>query len=164
MEKWKQNKTYPNYEVSTKGKIRNIKTGRILKTRINSRGYEQVCLHTNNIQHTKKIHRLVASTYLQDDTNDINYDMLDINHKDGNKLNNSVDNLEYCSRKYNLEHAVATGLKREPNRIKIKNVETGKIYNSINDCSIDTGCDRSHIRKYLDGRLKTCKGYHFEEI
>ena len=90
------------YEVSSDGHIRNKKSGRILHEFINKNGY----LITQFDGKTRTVHRVVASVYL-DNPNKCE----DINHKDGNKRNNSVENLEWCTRSENMKHAYKLGLK-----------------------------------------------------
>ena len=159
MEKWLTCKEFPNYEVSSNGKIRNAKTGRILKTAINQRGYEQVCLHTNNEQSTRRVHRLVADTFF-----DGNHEGLDVNHIDGNKTNNFIGNLEWCTRQENTKHAFNNGLRQPPRKTKIQVVETGKVFDSIMACSKAINGDRSQIRRCMLGQENTCKGYHFKAV
>lgn len=103
MEYWKDIDDAPNYEVSNQGNIRNKKTGRILKPRIDRvGGYERVVLNGRD----KYVHRLVASAFFDGD-----HDGLDVNHIDGNKHNNALPNLEWCSRKQNISHSVSNNLK-----------------------------------------------------
>lgn len=159
MEHWIQNKESPDYEISNKGRVRNIKTGRVLKTNVNSRGYMQVCLRNNNTQITRKIHRLVADTFFDGD-----HQGLDVNHIDGDKLNNHISNLELCTRKENIDHAIRNGLKEIPTKVKVRVIETGKVYDSLSACSKDICGDRTQIRRCLNGKEKSCKGYHFELV
>ena len=157
MEKWVPINDFPEYEVSDEGRIRNIKTGRIMKSSVNSRGYSQVCLRSNKQQYTKRVHRLVADAFHDKDRND-----LDVNHIDGNKQNNKMSNLEFCSRKENIEHAYRTGLKEEPRKTKVRIIETGEVYDSLVACSKAIGGDRCQIHRCLIGKEKSCKGFHFE--
>ena len=157
MEKWVPINDFPEYEVSDEGRIRNIKTGRIMKSSVNSRGYSQVCLRSNKQQYTKRVHRLVADAFHDKDRND-----LDVNHIDGNKQNNKMSNLEFCSRKENIEHAYRTGLKEEPRKTKVRIIETGEVYDSLVACRKAIGGDRCQIHRCLIGKEKSCKGFHFE--
>ena len=91
-----------NYEVSYDGHVRNSKTKRILHEYIGRDGY----IRTQFAGKTRLIHRAVASVYLENPLN-----LPEVNHIDGNKSNNSVDNLEWCSRNYNLRHAYNKGLR-----------------------------------------------------
>lgn len=158
MELWVPVKGFSDYEVSSNGRIRNVKTGRILKTTINNRGYVSVCLRKDKVQYAKRVHRLVAESFYDVDRED-----LDVNHLDGDKTNNHVSNLEWCSRSENIRHAFKTGLKVPSRRKRIRNVETGVVYDSIHECARQMGVDASQIRICLTKDWYTCKGYHFEE-
>ena len=94
-EQWVTVKDYENYQVSNLGNVRNCKTGRILKPST-VWGYLTVCLHENRKQKTCRVHKLVAIAFIPNPNN-----LRCINHKDENKLNNCVNNLEWCSIEYN---------------------------------------------------------------
>lgn len=102
---WKQNKMFPNYSVSNKGRIMNITTRRLKKpTPGNSGGYLEVNLWSQGKGSTKRVHYLVYSTF--NDDYDLGKDV--INHIDGNKLNNNLENLERVSSQENNYHAEYT--------------------------------------------------------
>jgi HNH endonuclease len=95
-----------HYEVNTCGIIRNSKTGNLVKARLNKKhGYESVILTDKGIQKTYYVHRLVAQAFItkRPNTNQVN-------HIDGNKRNNSKENLEWCTPKENINHAFSNGL------------------------------------------------------
>lgn len=100
------------YHISTHGNIKSFKQnstrGRLITPSINSRGYYVVSIEIHGVRKTVLLHRLVAKTFLHNPKN-----LPVINHIDGNKLNCHVDNLEWCSHSYNLQHAYDTGLKRK---------------------------------------------------
>lgn len=95
---WKKIKGHETYEVSNLGRVKSLKYGkeRILKQTIDSYGYAIVALCSGSGK-IKKIHRLVASAFLGESE-------LQVNHKDGEKLNNALDNLEYVSNRDNTVH------------------------------------------------------------
>ena len=96
MEVWKDVRGYEGfYEVSSKGRIRNSKTKHILSPG-KPQGYHYVALYNNGVRKNKQVHRLVAEAFLE---NPNNYPIP--NHKDENRTNNSIDNLEWCSYGYN---------------------------------------------------------------
>lgn len=100
MERWTVIKGYEGlYEISNGGKIRN-RHGRLLKTELSKHGYERIQLCKNGTKKIFSVHRLVAMHFLLPD-NARN----EVNHKDGNKLNNCVKNLEYVNRSENMKHA-----------------------------------------------------------
>lgn len=104
MEEWKHVSGYVNYEVSNKGRIRNKHSGRVLKPQI-VRGYHYVSLSNSGKRKTHQLHRLIAKEFLTTFSEE-----LVVNHKDGNKLNNVLDNLEMVSQADNLYHAGQIGL------------------------------------------------------
>lgn len=105
---WKDIKEYEGlYIISDKGEIKN-KMGQLKKLNIAKNGYVIVDLYKNNIRHTYLVHRLVAQAFID---NPYNLDL--INHKDGNKQNNCIENLEWCDYSYNLKHAIRNNLRRE---------------------------------------------------
>jgi len=108
IEVWKEINGFSDYMVSSYGRIKSLKFGkeRILKLGKNKYGYLQFILYKNNKKYTKTIHRLVLETF-----NPIeNMDKLEGNHKDGNKENNRLDNLEWCTYYENRKHAIENGL------------------------------------------------------
>lgn len=97
--------TLPGFEITTLGIIRNIKTQNIKSQYISSTGYYMISVSVKNKSKPKRVHRLLAQTFIPNPEN-----LPMINHKDGNKLNNSLDNLEWCNQLGNMQHAFATGL------------------------------------------------------
>lgn len=117
---WKPVKGFElGYEISNYGRLKSIsravdygwkkakRPSKILKPRISKGGYYYTVLSINKVRKTKKIHRLVAETFLQE-----NKDKTNVNHIDGNKLNNNLCNLEWCNSSENTIHAQKLGLKK----------------------------------------------------
>ena len=152
--------THPNYAVSDVGDVVNKITGCERKPIFDKHtGYLKLDLYENNIPTRKYIHRLVAETFIGGGDN------LDVNHKDGNKLNNSVDNLEFVTRADNLRHAYDTGLNTRAKSIEI--VETGEVFTSVTKCAKAIGSCHQNILKCLDENdpiHHTSKGYHFRYV
>jgi len=87
-----------HYEVDNLGNVYSVKRDRrILVKRLNTNGYEVVTLCKGGVQRTMRVHRIVASAFLPNPDN-----LPFINHKDENRINNSVENLEWCTPRYNL--------------------------------------------------------------
>ena len=95
IEKWKVIEIAPNYSISNLGRIKNNKTNRILKPK-KVRGYEYVCLRKDNKNLCKQVHRLVAKAFIPNSENKPL-----VNHKDYNRGNNCVNNLEWVSNSEN---------------------------------------------------------------
>ena len=109
---------YENYYIDKNGNIFNNKLHK-LSTRMSNSGYKQVNLWANNKGKSFYVHRLIAIHFVP---NPNNYEF--VNHIDGGKLNNIVDNLEWCTKSHNAIHAIANGLKVYSNRIsKISFIE-----------------------------------------
>lgn len=175
-EVWKPIEGYEGmYEISNLGRIKSFKTnkqnGKILKLNTCSR-YSKCILSKNGISTTFNIHRLVAQTFIPNPDN-----KLEINHIDGNRFNNCVSNLEWCTRKENMEHASKNRLMkrgpRENNPIiskekekyippkgeysksarKVLCVTTGEVFNCIKYASEKYGIDSSDISKCCRGKI-----------
>lgn len=113
---WKDIKGYENlYKINNTGEVMSIRRKKLLSPGITKSGYKFVTLSKNGKTKHFDVHRLVASTFIE--TNDFN---LDVNHKDGNKLNNKVENLEWCTRSYNLKHALKLKLINSQCKIRRK--------------------------------------------
>ena len=97
------------YAVSNTGlvKSRKFHKERILRPNKDRYGYLIVRLCMNGKEYKRKIHRLVATAFIQNPQ-----ELPQINHKDGDKTNNNVENLEWCTAKDNLKHALDTGLRQ----------------------------------------------------
>lgn len=112
MEVWKDIKGYEGlYQASNLGNIkslnyRNTKKEKILKGGINPSGYIIVGLHINNKRKSITAHKVIATTFIENPNN-----LSEINHLNGIKTDNSVNNLQWCTHKENMRHAYDTGLK-----------------------------------------------------
>lgn len=105
---WRDIKGYEGlYQVSNLGRIKNVKTKSIKVATKCKNGYLYIDLYKNNKRTKKTVHRIVAETFLDNKDG-----FTDINHIDGNKLNNNVNNLEFCNRSYNLKEAYRLKLRK----------------------------------------------------
>ena len=159
-ELWKEWPRDPRIKVSNKGNVVSYKrgAGRPLKVSHNGRGYQTVGTGGSS----QSVHSMVADTWLDNPNH-----YKEVNHIDGNKDNNSVENLEWTTRSENLRHAHRTGLKKHTGGRKatpIRIVETGEVFESITECARRIGGDDSHISACLAGKRSTHKGYHFEYV
>ena len=150
---------FPNYSISEDGEIRNSK-GKIIKGEISNNGYRRVSLSNNDVKHKKmSVHRLVAETYIP---NPHNYP--EVNHKNENKLDNNVNNLEWCSTLDNLNHSRVIEKASVAKFRKVKCITTGKIYNSIKEAADELGLYHSNIVACCNGRRATCGGLEWEYL
>lgn len=120
---------YNNYLVSENGEVYSIKSKKYIKPRINENNYLIIDLYKNNLRKTYKLHRLVAQAFLDNPDN-----LPQVNHKDCNKLNNNIRNLEWCTASQNTKHAWENGLKentrkaiRRLGKINIKYAQKARI-------------------------------------
>jgi len=165
---WKDCPIYgENYEVSNYGDIRNKMTKRILAKQVDSKGYLRVRLSRNNQKATGKVHRLVAIAFIENSEN-----KPQINHKDGDKKNNVVWNLEWCTNGENQKHAYRVGLNRVTGRagrkrIPVKAIDKKSnteicIFGSIAEAARSLNVQQTNIRKAIYGQRKTAGGFRWE--
>lgn len=153
-ELWRDWPQDPRIKVSNKGNVVSCKRGAPypLKVSYNSCGYRMV----NASRPPQYVHRLVAETWIP---NPNHYE--EVNHINGDKYDNRVENLEWVTHSENMHHAVRTSLiKTTPVRI----VETGEVFESVSECARRIGGDPSAISHCLAGRHSTHLGYHFEYV
>lgn len=143
------------YFISPDGEVKNNKSN-VLSPGKSSNGYKHVNLHKNGTITTIKIHRLVALHFLPKV-----YGKSFINHIDGNKHNNVVENLEWCTISENQKHALITGLRMPPSGSKhfkskkIIDKITGEIFNTIKDASIKTNIPYSTLVYQIRNNIST---------
>ena len=164
-EEWKPIKGYEGlYEVSNMGRVKSLHYGkeRIMSTPDDSSGYKRVKL-TKQITKGKQVHRLVAEAFIPNPMN-----LLVVNHLDGDKHNNCVSNLEWCSNKENTNHAIKTGLmKLTTNPKPIMVYRSDKFvgtFKSMAECANKLNCDRRGITNVIHGRHKTHHGFSFKLV
>lgn len=160
---WKLSLSFPEYEISNKGNVRNKKTKHIIVASPNKKGYYHLGLYANGQRKNVYVHQLVAEAFLLCGSQP----NMEVNHKDGDKSNNTVENLEWCTRSENTKHAFKNGLKKpidHPFSKRVKVVETGKEYESIRKCAVAVNGDRKSIHNCLNGSQRSHKGYHFEFV
>ena len=152
-EVWKDIPNYEKlYQVSNLGRVRSLdillyrektgasntggyfkKNGRLVAITDNGNGYKIVSLSRKGRKNFY-VHRLVSICFLENSKND-----KEVNHIDGNKSNNNINNLEWCNHKENIQHAYDNGLYRslgdKPNAIKVIDRKTNQIFSCIKECA-----------------------------
>lgn len=191
MEIWKDIKGYEElYQVSNLGRVKSLDhyikqrnnskklyKGQMIKPQLNhqEQGYFIVGLSKNNKRKCYYIHRLVAEHFIENPKN-----KPEVNHKDGNKLNNRIDNLEWATREEQMTHAYKHQLQTPPQlgkfgwksftghpvkQIDIVSGKTIKEYGSMEEAARQLGIKSpSNIRGCIIGRQKSCAGYKWEYI
>lgn len=151
---WKSIKGYEGlYEVSSFGNVRNKKC-KILKPRKNKNGYYQVCLSKNNKHKNHYIHKLVALLFLKNDKK-----MPCVNHKNENKLDNNISNLEWCTYSYNNNYGKMKDLCSKRVLQYDKQGNFIKEWNSIHEIERNLKIYHGSICKCCKNKLKTTGGY-----
>lgn len=183
MELWKPIEGYEQYLISTKGRIFSIKSSIILKQQLDKDGYNIICLKGK----TMKVHRLVGKAFISNFKN-----LPQINHKDGNKTNNKIENLEWCDASYNMQHSFNVlnrvvwskgkrmsqefkdklsnlfkgkrSLSNNPRARKVICVETGDVYSCARLAEITLSISKGTVAHCAKGYTKTAGGYHWEYV
>jgi hypothetical protein len=109
MENWKDIKNFEGlYKISDNGRVKSLHKKRhiFLKPRLSHDGYLRVSLSKNGKRYEKRVHQIVIKHFGNKNIKET------VNHIDGNKENNNINNLEYCTRKENMKHAYKLGLKK----------------------------------------------------
>ena len=143
------------YMVSNWGRVKSIKFGkeRILKPVTNSSGYLLVGLYKNNIEKKYSVHRLVAEAFIPNP-----YNLPQVNHRDENKLNNNVDNLEWCTNEYNINYGTRTERYSKPVLQYTLDGEFVGEWPSARECGRN-GFNQGSVSACCRGELKTHKGF-----
>lgn len=168
-DEWVVIKNFPNYVINRKGKIFNTSTNKFLKYGINN-GYYDVTLTKNKRHFRVKIHRIIAETFI-DNIDNKPY----IDHIDGDKLNNDINNLRwvtpyennhnYITRKTHVS-AIVNYNKINKSR-KIESIDSNgniKVYNSISEAAKVVNGDTGTISTICSNKIKYSKGHPYRQV
>ena len=160
IEVWLTIQEAPRYAVSSLGRVKNKKTGRILRPAVDSHGYLHIGLFVDGKQWQidRRVNRLVCMAFHNE--GDFN---LEVNHIDGDKFNNAIWNLEWATHLENMRHAILNGLmygRCGPIRV----IETGDIFETQEECASFLSIPRSCLWRVLNGNQSHYKGYSFEYV
>ena len=144
------------YEVSTKGRVRNIRTGKVLKYVIGGMGYPFVNLYKANSKPKHiKVHRLVALAFIDNPDN-----LPEVNHIDEDKRNNDISNLEWCTASENQKHSAHQKSCRI-NQLTLDG-KLAKVWDSISQIEKELGYKKSTIVDVCRGRQRSAYGFRWE--
>ena len=170
---WKKYPEIEKLEVSSFGRVRTLDRvvprekhtlfikGRVLKQHDTGHGYMQVHFRVDGKHVLKLVHRLVAQTFIQNPN-----DLPEINHKDSDRANNNVSNLEWCSRSYNQKYRDKFGISNTELRghpvfaINLKTQEVSQFPSQM-EASRELGVFGGNINKVTRGKLKQTGGFWF---
>lgn len=165
MEEWKDIEGYEGlYQVSNEGRVKSLnfnhtKQEKILKCTKTKDGYLRVGLYQDWKQVRKYIHRLVAEAFIENPNN-----YKEVNHKDEDKTNNHVENLEWCTPNYNINYGSRT--ERCSKRVDQINVSTGEVvhqWGSTMECGRN-GFNQGTVAACARGERKTHKGFIWKYV
>lgn len=170
MEIWKNIKGYEGkYQISNLGRVKSVEristTGqhlheKVMKTCRDVGGYDFVGLWNGGKKKNFKIHRLVIENFNPVE----NMGNLDCNHKDEDKTNNRLENLEWLTRKENLNYGTHNKKISEAHSVRILCVELNKVYESIISAAKEFNHDKGNIWRVLNKPNRTACGYHWEYL
>lgn len=165
---WKDIKDYEGmYQVSNLGRVRSLnyhhtKQVKLLSLCVNYKGYLKAHLCKNNKGKKASVHRLVAEAFIPNIEN-----LPQVNHIDGNKLNNCVTNLEWCTQEHNIQHAYKNGLIKHQKGVhfcndkKVNQYDLNgnfiKQWNYISDASSQLNVSSSSIYRGCNNKIKKPK-------
>lgn len=165
---WKNVKGYKYYQVSNLGRVKSLtkrvigrscSKGRLIIPRINRYGYFELTLFKDNKKKTYRVHKLIAETFIKNPFN-----KKTINHISGNKLDNRIENLEWCTHLENNQHAWVNGLiKTNKNVVMLSlNNEPLLLFDSMSEVFRMSGIQTSHISECCKGKRKQASGYKWK--
>jgi hypothetical protein len=153
-EDWVEIEGYPNYAVSNYGRVLNIQRDTFLKGRPNDEGYLRVSLSIDGRVQDQYVHRLVAAAFFT------GYDSREqVFHYDGDKENNTVDNIRMKKRSRAGDIWLNRTRKQTGKRVEV--VETGDVYRTARDCARYIGGDYGSVYACLRGDRRSHMGYTF---
>ena len=149
---------FDHYAISNFGRIKNVRKNRILTPVLSQSGYLTYVFCQDGRKKGFRIHRLVA-LYFLDNPENKPY----VNHKDGDKTNNNVNNLEWCTAQENQIHARSTGLINQEKPVVAVNLESGEknTFKSVSEAGAILQINKGTIVKVLKGRRKKVHNYTF---
>ena len=163
-EEWRDIEGYEGlYQISNLGRVRSLNCRGhkgcigILTPRLDGKGYEMVALYKEGKARNTKVHRLVAQAFIP---NPNNYPQ--VNHKDENKTNNDVKNLEWCTNEYNHNYGTRNERVGKSLSKKVICITTGEIFNSMREACSKYNIHTGSMTECCQGKRKTAGGYKWE--
>ena len=144
------------YAITSCGRVWSYRAKKFLKPEKTETGYLRVNLCKDGVCKKYRIHRLVAEAYLPNPLN-----LPQVNHKDEDKSNNALPNLEWISPKDNINYGTGKERSAKSRQNKVICLETGEVFESAKEAGEAKYIDSSGIRKACRGKRKTAANYHW---
>lgn len=141
------------YAINKEGKVLSLLTDQYVETAVDTKGYLTVNLYKDGTRKTKRVHILVAETFIPNPEN-----LPVVNHIDGDKTNPNYMNLEWVSYSENTVHAHKTGLQTKTSNKRVIRGD-GRVYPSITQAANENNITKSAISKVVNGVRKTAGGH-----
>lgn len=150
------NKQFGNYLVYSDGRVFSLKHNKFLKPAKDEKGYFRIRLSNNGESKTFKLHRLIAEMFIPKVEG-----KTQINHINGIKDDNRLENLEWCNNAENQQHAWNNGLNRSSYNKLVLDTQTGIFYNSATELAKLLGMKRSTLISRLNGHRNVPSQYMY---
>lgn len=152
------------YQVSNLGNVKSLNYNRTSKEKIlkplnGKDGYLFVILSKQGKRKTHLVHRIVAQTFIDNPNN-----LPQINHKDEDKTNNCINNLEFCDCQYNINYGTRNQRAADSLSKQVLCLETGEIYASTHQVQRQLGFNHTCISQCCNGRCKQAYGFHWKYV
>ena len=144
------------YAITRDGNVWSYKSNKFLKHVLDKDDYHRVNLCKDKKMKTFRIHRLVAEAFIPNPKG-----LPQVNHKDENKSNNCVENLEWCDAKYNMNYGTRTKRAAKKQSIPVYCIELNRTFDGATQAARELGLDNSHICNCCKGKYKTHGGFHW---
>lgn len=145
------------YAITEDGQVWSYKSNRFMSPYYDAKGYLKVDIFdSDGKRYQARVHRLVAETFIPNPLG-----LETVNHKDENKQNNSVENLEWMSRADNVRYGTGSQRSGISRRKKIYCVELCVEYDSLKQASEELGLSKGNLSTAIDNPKRTCGGYHW---
>lgn len=149
-------KRFGNYLVYQDGRVYSIKRNIFLKPAYDERGYLRIGLSNNGVSKTYKLHRLIAEMFIPKIEG-----KTQVNHINGIKDDNRVENLEWCNNAENQQHAWDNGLNTSSYKKIVLDTQTGVFYESATELAKVLGMNRITLMGRLNGSKRPMNNYKY---
>jgi len=149
-----------NYSISVDGTLVNMSNGKLKKWTKDTNGYMRCTIWVDGKSYTISQHRILAEYFIDNPEQ-----KQQVNHKNGIKHDNRIENLEWVTQSENALHSFANGLQKptRPHMRKVINMQSGKIYDCISDAAKDNGINVSYLNLMLNGKKNNTSKLKFYE-